>query len=252
MNMLILFVFWLGIPAFSLALAIFLGRRFCASAIKKPQRYSHDDATVVGWIAGCATLIVCLPSLWFIPVLNWLGEPVAIIAPNGVVRAVIDDRQLLLRWDRRIAGNRVIDLSPVDFTTSRVLQPISSNPKVRLLHYDVTVEAIGTPAARLAYMAKFGGFDTDGTFAPRDNMVGVEWGSYEKAADFISYSLYEFDEYNSRSLAEFYNPMDERQQERFVELLSSALNPQLGEFGLQVKSARFRFESSSATSASRP
>ena len=36
MNMLILFVFWLGIPAFSLALAIFLGRRFCASARKIP------------------------------------------------------------------------------------------------------------------------------------------------------------------------------------------------------------------------
>lgn len=223
----ILLFYWVVVPVLSLVVALVVGFVLCQLADKYPKR--------LGWLTGLAVVMFfafLLSGLGFgyATAINGYGEPIAIVAPDNTIVALAGkNRDIVWRWDKRLRGNRVIDLSPVAYDPiSMELQPITTNPKVRALRYWVRIGAPGTLEARLKYLNKF-----------------EYLGDYELESapikEFVKFQLYEFDELHSKELATLYNPLDDAQQARLFKLVRSSIGSTLEEVGLRVDGAEFDF-----------
>jgi len=134
-----------------------------------------------------------------------------------------------LVWDRawrsivkaQKKGAKIVSYAFEDhFFTSR-LNPITPNPKVRHLTFNVHAR-MGGSTDRLLRLWHF---------LPRPNSLGWQ--------DALESELYEFSEANSQELATFYNPLDKVQQDRFYALVARALGPFLAKSGLMLDGASF-------------
>ena len=100
------------------------------------------------------------------------------------------------------------------------ITPITPNPKVRKISYKVNF--IAKASNKVAFRAlsqwvreKFNHFLSPTSYAIEQR---------------LQYELYEFNEANSKEIAEFYNPMDKEQQSRFKELISQFLRAKAPEY----------------------
>ena len=127
-----------------------------------------------------------------------------------------------------ICYNNCTNASAETIVESHV-QPITDNPKVRRITYNIQVQVID--------WQKF--FDRTGVkpdqryrFLP----VAIPGTETNKQAmqNKVLYFLYEFNNSNSKELAQFYNPLAEDQRLKLEVLLSSYLNPNLEPFGLKM------------------
>jgi len=115
-------------------------------------------------------------------------------------------------WCRNNCANRV----PVSFNMGSSVTPITENPKARHIRYAVGVRITDLPK----YAATVGVKDDD------DNP--------DRAAGAIGYELYEFNNAHSKTLAQFYNPLDARQTNGLAALLKREINPRLKSKGMEI------------------
>ena len=121
---------------------------------------------------------------------------------------------------------KTVRISTSGLEVSSSVTPITENPKVREVSYTVNF-LVSNPDK---YYSSFGA----GT-----NFL---WNEADKAVineifRMVRYQLYEFNDLHSGKLAEFYNPLDEKQQQEFEELLVGFLNEKLDDVGLKYEAS---------------
>jgi hypothetical protein len=114
---------------------------------------------------------------------------------------------------RLMAEGRFGSYAQSHFSVPMTISPITPNPKVRRIRYEVQFDSLGKPEEFLSLLK-----------------ITEKWG--HKADQMILYHLYEFNEKHSKEIAEFYNPMDGQQQQKFAALLTDYLleKPGFGTF----------------------
>jgi hypothetical protein len=109
-----------------------------------------------------------------------------------------------------------LDDLPVSMDFQSRVAPITKNPKVRHLSYIVRTR-ITDPHV---YFASVGARD--------------DQGNAHRAAQVVLFQLYEFNDANSKRLAEFHNPADIHQTKELAALLMCEINPNLKSKGMKI------------------
>ncbi len=106
------------------------------------------------------------------------------------------------------------------------VSPITDNPKVRRIRYSVKVEFLHRDTYyRLAsHRQKY----------PGNIQTGI--------SELVRFQLYEFNNAKSEVLADFYNPLDQNQRQRLLELIQRVVNPTLAQDGLEITDVSFEVE----------
>jgi hypothetical protein len=141
-----------------------------------------------------------------------------ILAQNGAVKMIYSERGWLWKWDQILRGAKIASYASKEVKVTLNFLPITLNPKVRQLKYEVKLETIDTPACYLLYRDALG------------RKGGEAW---------LKFQLYEFNEKSSAEIAKLYNPLDDVQQQEFIKLLRSFLGPKLKDSGMSFRGARF-------------
>ncbi|MDP3992904.1 MAG: hypothetical protein Q8Q05_01680 [bacterium] len=208
--------------------------------MKKTHSESHINSglpllTYFGSIFTAMTVLVGAigehPGLWL-----FLQPGTYVFNKEGKLLEEVKEGQALWRWAPTARGRYIVQAGPFYATTYEMkVQPITSNPKVRDLHYEVGVAIRSGTDAYSRFLATFGDPGLDG-----DPMSGRPLRlESEKARTFVRSLLYDFNEEHSRDLAEYYNPLDETQQAKFASLVRPYLKDKLTAVGLEIRSIRF-------------
>lgn len=112
-------------------------------------------------------------------------------------------------------------ITPGPFELVSSVSPITSNPRVRNLTYVVE--------------AKVGSIERFLEGKRPDNR-----NEQTRITRAVGYHLNEFNEKFSRELADFYNPLDDGQNEKFARLIEDCVNPQIANEGIVIKFISFR------------
>jgi len=146
--------------------------------------------------------------------------------------SLVPERDVGVRWD----GFRYSPLSESSMcwrheclvfaestTLEGAVQPITDNPKVRHLRYKVEVRIVDSVL-----------FARSLRLEPGDTCPGV--GPMRcQLENAVMYEVFEFNNANSRELANFYNPYDPNQTGELQKLLLQKLNPPLLAKGINFK-----------------
>lgn len=111
--------------------------------------------------------------------------------------------------------------------------PITENPKVRSLEYQIEVRGQPNPQA-LVLLERAAGEKKVQEFAHDDGVFYDRLLTYE-----VKSLLYEFNEKNSKRLALFYNPLDDSQQTEFAKLAHEFMDTPLTNMGSSILSIKF-------------
>jgi len=137
-----------------------------------------------------------------------------LLSTEKEIKTVFQESIKFWKWDDLFDNAKLISYRPrslcVEINGPRT---ITQNPKVRDLKYWVMVEYSGSPELYLQY-TQFEGKS-------------------------LKYWLYELNEQKSKDFAQFYNPEDDDQQERFKKFVGDFLRPHLKKRSLRFDSARF-------------
>jgi hypothetical protein len=219
------FLIWAVICVFVLALII-IGFALLQSTSSRCPSPSHRHArltfTVVSTILGLGALLS--PLYYEFP------------AGNGVLYSIKENGTLVEHpWGTFERGKWLVWLPAKNKELGKVyatVSPITENPKVQ----------------RLGYTGRVYLFDPKRFLADPRNQNQEFWGITNSfvfdhiesaAAKALKFCQYEFNYARSKELAAFYNPADDRQQERFRTLVKAALNECIGERGLWVEVSNF-------------
>lgn len=115
---------------------------------------------------------------------------------------------------------------------------VTENPKVRDLAYYVALECVDPVAFLKA--------DEQRRDPPGSNSRGeAQTATSARVAqmrEIAEFHCFEFNNAYSRRIAEFYNPLDQQQQEKFSKLVCDWLNERLAKDGLAAKIASFQIK----------
>lgn len=139
---------------------------------------------------------------------------------DGQVIAQFDRFTSLWIWDSRWRGS---SLESYEITTRRVAistNPMTVNPEVLAMICEVDIEIGGTPEQYLQYR-------------------NSEWFRWPQAK--LEYWMYEFRARLHGKLVAFSNPLEDKQQQEFEQLVREFLEPHFPGAGVRLKQARFRF-----------
>lgn len=126
--------------------------------------------------------------------------------------------------DKTWRDNSFISLGACMTTKMMTVRPITPNPKVREITYKVTVRTPMVVPILAASIRKI--WRSKGTV--QDNLDA-----------FVRQQCYDFNEQHSVELGALYNPLDEKQQATFRQLLATFLTPRLAEANLTFADATF-------------
>ncbi len=203
---------------------------------KKRLNYLFSFVVTILATIGFLDLISCpekgfteqLPDVYFFTLLfmpisyvlfsNILTREIAqdyFLIKDGRVKGILEFPNVLWRWEFYLYR---IQKFPRINRISMNASPITENPKVRQIKYNVGVEMKREIAATQAFIDS-----------------RLRW----KEEEFIKSILYDFNEECSRKLGWLFNPLNQEQQEHFFGLISDFLNPRLAKVGLSVTSATF-------------
>lgn len=112
---------------------------------------------------------------------------------------------------------------------SSVLTVLTDNPKSRTFYYALSAYVVN-PVVFLNNNPN------------RWERWSVEDSKYYNVRNLVKYWCYEFNEANSRKVAQLYNPDDPNQQKQFADLLESWMNERLEKEGIEVKSGGFTIQ----------
>lgn len=121
--------------------------------------------------------------------------------------------------------NKVINISLSNYKGEVAVSPVSANPKVRHIVSHVWARIVD-PQAYLNGVS--------GANASSWSDVGARVFTRH-----INSSIYEFHEKNSVELGKLYNPLDQKQQAKFYELVVSAMSDEFAKRGIQIVGAEF-------------
>lgn len=153
---------------------------------------------------------------------RWIPGETMLITSTGEVKGVFPERTSIWRWDSRLDGTEWVSYAKRDESVRMSVSPITENPKVRGLTYEVTVEILGSSESYLVLQEV-----TEGK--------GIR--------HWLKDQLFEFNEAHSRDLAKFYNPLDEDQQDEFEEMVRSFLSSRSPSLNFQLfQSTATRFD----------
>lgn len=141
---------------------------------------------------------------------------------------------------------------PDETRISGVVVPITDNPKARRIVYNVTLTFSAPEKFYMPTKHSSGHYSTNrskvtpntGTDyryqfklkhdAFKDFILGNGEGVYAEMAQLAYFQLYEFNNFCSKQVAEFYNPLNQEQNKKFKELLEGYVNPRLEPNGLKI------------------
>ncbi|MCX6763425.1 MAG: hypothetical protein NTZ97_01690 [Candidatus Moranbacteria bacterium] len=150
---------------------------------------------------------------------------------SGQVREVFAKTTELWVWDKRcseLKDGQLVSYAENYFEVKMAgPHSVTQNPKVRSIEYTVNFEIYGNPEEYLK-LQKFA------EKYRRTNNV-----SFATSQNMIAYWLYELNERRSKELAEFYNPLDNVQQDKFNQLVKDFLSEPLRDSGIRYKYAEF-------------
>ena len=122
-------------------------------------------------------------------------------------------------WRWNLKGKKVVRYVSYSSINMKV-SPITENPKVREIFYQVKVEVIKSLRGFQDY-----------------------YNTFEKTGEtkmrFLKRILLNFNEAHSRELGRLFNYLEEEQQKRFSKMVETYLSPYLKGTGLRLKSATF-------------
>lgn len=203
--------FWLFVALPTIAAAWFVQKRCRPSVLG----LGMIDASVV----ACLVFLFLGVFLSHGPTERLLDDPrirVAFFQDDVLLRDAVGEH--FWRWELG-SGQKLVAYMSFQQVSMR-LSPVTDNPKVRPLAYQVQVEVdYRNPEALKRYFAGVHGKGTLDTFTRR--------------------LLFEFNELNSRRLGEFYNPLREDQQTEFWRLVEEGIGEELAQAGLRIVSIRF-------------
>jgi len=151
------------------------------------------------------------------PLLVVLGEDTVLMCEkDNYPKEYFSEEHCFWRWgcNKRFKGMYGVSYS--ELKVDRVLQevrrvqPITTNPKVRNICYLVSFDLNQSLKGKnLASLQK------------RRSLLGDHWYGDISVTKIMKSALYEFSEAKSKEIAEFYNPEDPKQQEKFSNLVKS-------------------------------
>ncbi|OHA31304.1 MAG: hypothetical protein A3B11_01655 [Candidatus Taylorbacteria bacterium RIFCSPLOWO2_01_FULL_44_26] len=178
-------------------------------------------------------------TLWSLP---FFVESVSghhmMLAKSGEIRKIFEKPTFM--WQKNYDKlSEEAEFLNYDFAKHRSLvamtvTPITDNPKVRKITYQVQVGWINTPEAYAAYWKETAEF-REGI------LMGNSWVSnFTRRLDrFVRYNLYDFNEEKSKELARFFNPDRSEQQKEFRDLVQNFLGEKFKRAGVQITWAEF-------------
>jgi hypothetical protein len=188
-------------------------------------------AFIVG--VGCIIIIGIGSALWannFLDNFATVPEHTLVLSGRGAgkVTRVFRQSQLLPKteFDRLRLANNSVSWNPQEFQINMHVSPITENPKVRSIEYDVDLMRGGTPEQTFAELK------LERKLREIDRLATL--------SDLVQMWLYDFQDKHSKELARFSNPFKFEQQDEFESLVRAFLEPQLQEIGLSMQGARFR------------
>jgi len=146
--------------------------------------------------------------------------PQTVLARPDSMEIVASFNSLTFLWrtDDRLKNVVQYSYKSIDTFTDMKLHPVTENPKVRDLTYNVMVKTADNPEGAVLYQRTTKG---------------------EPPQQWVKRQLYEFNEQYSKKLAVFYNPLYDQQQREFDQLVREFLEPRCRAVGLRYDHAAF-------------
>ncbi len=202
-------IIWLMICI--LMLLVCLVSYLVTDRFKKLKRYIVvSSLMVVFFCTSILGLSIFVPNKSMI-ISNDLQEIVHV--NQGSVFAIFRNNEILENCKIVSFKKGIIDKIFMSFN------PISVNPKVREISYSVELMSIESPEEAL-------------------NRLKFE-KEVRPLKDHLKFWLYEFHEKHGKEIAEFYNPVNEKQQQKFSSLLKDFISPHLEKTGVEISNVRF-------------
>ncbi|GEM_PF-2978353 len=172
------------------------------------------------WLAGTLSAIgAILFVLYTLIITDRMTKTVAAnsaLVQDGKIIEVFPEKLEFWKWQfRKLAGGaELITAVPHYLNVGMQLQPITQNPKVRKLSYNINIRVHETP---------------DDVLQLRSLLAPWKSRGIKDVTSLLEFICYEFNERASQELAKFYNPRDLEQQKSFAEAVVSFVKKQLGE-----------------------
>jgi hypothetical protein len=147
-------------------------------------------------------------------------DPTVLVTKDRTqVKEVFPYPKQMWTFDPALAGHDLVPYKS-NGAKSMTLHPITDNPKVRNLTYQVRVKKASL-------------FDTSGRWEAVLLPFNLDVDTW------LEYQLYEFNEMHSKKAARFYNPLDTKQQAEFASMVEEFLKPHLEAMGGSLVSVSF-------------
>ena len=158
----------------------------------------------------------------------------------GQLKATVGDGEAMWIWTPVIRGWEVAQAEDEVLSTTMKLHPITDNPKVRDLSYDLVVTVGDDPSAMGRYIGRFGEIRTT-HLSHEMGLTPVHKSrlASNDASRWLRSLLREVNEHHSIGLSDFYNPEDDAQQRKFAAFMEYLVKDDLATVGLELRSATF-------------
>jgi len=177
-----------------------------------------------------STTILIIITLFII---GELHDSIMTIRPGSVF---VKDKKIIRRftekflcwkweYEKLLDGVELLTVNPRYVKIDMHLRPITENPKVRDLFYNIVIEIDKTPEQHLALME----------FLSKWRVRGVRY-----VQDVLQFICYELNEEMSKELAKYYNPCDVEQQQKFKNIVVDFIRKRLEyQLPFTIKSVSF-------------
>lgn len=183
--------------------------------IKKDDQLAMNQ----GLLVSIVIMLIFITSPFYV---EYNGEAIIDIKNNRVITFDKDGQAIAHKYFALCLSN--CSNTPVALNLVSKVQPITENPKVRQLTYEIDIE--------VKYVNKF--FNTIGK-KPHNNLIPGKEENEKIIKDTVMYHLYNFNEKYSKQLAKFYNPLDPEQKKKLEMMLMEYINPKITKCGLSVE-----------------
>jgi len=153
-------------------------------------------------ISGIGSLLVSAIVCSWVGVVLVGSSHMILDKDNTIVVDVNSWKNTLLLWksDERLEGT-IVSYASRNLTDTMTVRPITQNPRVHEIGYEVGVSIMGTPQSYFVYQKDLERIE-----------ITDQWL-------WLKYHLREFNADNSRDLAQFDNEYDDKQQEAFRDMM---------------------------------
>lgn len=206
----------------SIIMVISIGSE-CADQIEDAFE-SKNPKSLHDGMAFLALTMTCIAAWTMQPYGKWMNERVMVVVNDKVIAIQPQGSKRLQREIQE--GEWYLPYYSKKHNAGSAVNPITENPKVRPLQYQVKFDWSMDPATRLKSYYFTKNLKIDG-----EQKVGF--------AQWIDYHLTEYNEKNSKHLARYYNKSSLKQQKEFKDEIVGYLTPMLEDSGIVIMDVSF-------------